>query len=104
MGRAGAFAVVGHTPHISEENARSVLADDGVPGADTEHYEALRVSGGWLFRWRDDGRPGAEIPRTGIAGWVVADNGRYRGQPLWTTADEVARSLLEGRPLARPWD
>ena len=81
-----------------------MLADDGVPGADSERYEALRVSGGWLFRWRDDGRPGAEVPRSGIAGWVVADNGRYRGQPLWTTADEVARSLLEGRPVARPWD
>ena len=81
-----------------------MLAGDGVPAADSEFYEALRVSGGWLFRWRDDGRPAAEVPRSGIAGWVVADNGRYRGQPLWTTAEEVARSLLEGRPMARPWD
>ncbi len=96
--------MVGATPEISEEHARTVLAGDGVPAADSEFYEALRVNGGWLFRWRDDGRPAAEVPRSGIAGWVVADNGQYRGQPLWTTAEEVARSLLEGRPMARPWD
>ena len=41
---------------------------------------------------------------SGTIGWVVADNGRCRGQPLWTTAEAVVQSLLEGRPVARPWE
>ena len=80
-----------------------MLVGDGVPDAGSEQYAALRVNGGWLFQWSDDDRAGADIPRTGVAGWVVADNGKYRGQPLWSTANEVALSLLEGRPIARPW-
>ena len=95
--------MVGETskvPEISEESARSVLAGEGVPAASSENYEALRISGGWLFRWRED----AGTPRSGTIGWVVADNGRFGGQPLWAAAEDVARSLMEDRPVARPWD
>ena len=97
MGWKGAFAVV---DEMSEQHARAALAEKGVSAADPEYYEALRVRGGWSFRWREDAGP----PRPGTIGWVVADNGRCRGQPLWTTAEEVVQSLLVGRPVARPWE
>ena len=42
--------------------------------------------------------------RSGTIGWVVADNGRFGGQPLWAAAEDVARSLMQDRPVARPWD
>lgn len=95
----GETAETAEISEISEESARSVLAGEGVPAASAESYEALRISGGWSFRWRED----SGTPRSGTIGWVVADNGQCRGQPLWATAEDVARSLMEGRPVARPW-
>ncbi len=85
---------------ISEKQARKVLEKDGSPAANSKHYESIRVHGGWSFRWRED----AGVPRPGTIGWVVADNGKYRGQPLWATAEEVTKSLLAGQQLKRPWN
>ena len=87
-------------PEISEEAARSVLAGAGVPAADPASYRARRISGGWSFGWREDAGP----PLAGTVGWVVADNGKFFGQPGWATAEDVARSLMEDRPITRPWD
>ena len=85
---------------LSEEDARSVLSEAGSDAADPALYRARRISGGWSFGWREDAGP----PLIGTVGWVVADNGKFFGQPGWATAEDVARSLLEDRPVARPWD
>lgn len=83
---------------LTEKQARVVLANEGMPAAISELYEALRIRGGWLFRWGKDAGP----PPYGTIGWVVADNRQCRGQPIWATAEETAQSLLEGKPIARP--
>ena len=87
-------------PEISEEAARSVLSEAGSPAADKARYQTRRISGGWSFGWRAD----AGRPLVGTVGWVVADNGKFGVQPFWATAEDVALSLMEDRPLTRPWD
>lgn len=85
---------------ISEEEARTALANEGMPATFFEYYEALRIRGGWVFCWRED----AGLAPDGAISWVVADNGRCRDQPFWATAEETAQSLLEGKPITRPWE
>lgn len=86
--------------NISEAEARTVLADEGLPAAFFEYHEALRIRGGWVFCWRED----AGQPPDGAISWVVADNGECRGQPFWATAEETAQSMLEGKSIAPPWE
>ena len=76
---------------MSEMQARRVLSKAGSPAADPASYRARRISGGWSFGWREDAGP----PLIGAIGWVVADNGRCRGQRLGMRADQVVQALMD---------
>ena len=76
---------------LSEMQARTVLSQAGSPAADPAKYHARRISGGWSFGWREDAGP----PLLGTIGWVVADNGRCRGQRLGMRANEVVQALMD---------
>lgn len=56
---------------MTEEEARSILADRNSPAAEPDRFRAERVNGGWAFRWAD---PDGPTP-FGVRTWVVTDSG-----------------------------
>ncbi|MDR2378743.1 MAG: hypothetical protein LBD70_04885 [Bifidobacteriaceae bacterium] len=74
---------------ISEEQARQLLAAANSPAASAERYAAVRLDGGWLFKWAGTARP---VP-VGVRGVVVGDQGRVARLKLGETADQaIARA------------
>jgi hypothetical protein len=76
---------------LSEEAARTALAEAGSPAADPATYQAQRRERGWAFGWR----PEAGTPSIGTIAWVVADNGAARGCRMSESVDDVIDHLLE---------
>lgn len=76
---------------LTIEQARDALVAAHSEAADTEHFAAEALDGGWCFYWSAVG----DIP-AGTTTWVVADSGEVR--PLgFTDSPESVLSELNRR-------